>query len=422
MSYNSQTKKITAPVSIYDLQQCFKVVLKKDGVYKQSNDLGVLASLKVGETVDGWEVASREDVNPWAKCKPIKAPFVRPLDTAANEQANYGFGLKVLKASTAQALATALQSAYNDNNYKYKGVFTGVEYDRPVGGETSPYRLTDFDGYDHAAYLLAALDDQSGNSYFIVATYGQQIDLTASVLEDKALPDDSAALRVYDNFYLTDGTRETLTILDPVAHANTAAGSVISQALSGFRRGVILSTIYNGTIGNSSAFTGSIPWRTDSSLASTYGSRRGDGADVLVSEFYSNANGTMFYLIPEMTYISKCKLRWLFGGYTNIDPNTNKAEIFVSVDANPDDFHSLWFDFQLKVTENDDWETVRRYRIKDSGQAAAEYDVVTNWNGGTSVIENVYDMSSVPTYSGIRLRVCGSTTTYGTQDYYVSEE
>lgn len=77
-------------VSIADLQQCFAVVIEAtiagQTVRKLSGDLGVHCALKTGDTftVDGvtWRVASRRDVNLWARYRPI------PCADSANNTPN----------------------------------------------------------------------------------------------------------------------------------------------------------------------------------------------------------------------------------------------------------------------------------------------------------------------------------------------
>lgn len=84
MAYNSNTGEITAPVSIYDLQQCFGTVIEGtvDGqtVRELACDLGVICRMKTGDTftVDGvtWRVVSRSEINRWAKYKPVSLPTI----------------------------------------------------------------------------------------------------------------------------------------------------------------------------------------------------------------------------------------------------------------------------------------------------------------------------------------------------------
>lgn len=76
MAYDASTGIITAPVSIDDIKQCFQVLLQKtvSGTTTQgySCDLGTIIGANTGDTVDGLSVASRRDINMWAKFKPVR--------------------------------------------------------------------------------------------------------------------------------------------------------------------------------------------------------------------------------------------------------------------------------------------------------------------------------------------------------------
>ena len=75
MAYDSTTKIIKAPVSIYDIANLFQVLLKKtvSGAVqtKYSMDDGTIIKSSVGDTIDGWTVDSRAEINKWAKFKPV---------------------------------------------------------------------------------------------------------------------------------------------------------------------------------------------------------------------------------------------------------------------------------------------------------------------------------------------------------------
>ena len=146
--YNLTTKIITAPVSIYDLQRCVPVTLRRTntstGEVEQasSNDLGVLCSAIVGQTIpsqDGhgnWTVFSRVPINMWARYKPILYASVIPLTSAQWNAQRHG----VDRSSVLPLLDT--------NGRLNHDVWT---YSRPTGGIASPYRMTDFVRYYHFA-------------------------------------------------------------------------------------------------------------------------------------------------------------------------------------------------------------------------------------------------------------------------------
>lgn len=163
MAYDPNTKIITAPVGIADLQQCFAVRIEAnvtiDGQTKTINvlsgDIGVNCALETGDTFIAdytyrdalgthvipnvtWTVVSRNEINKWAKYKPVRYNLIRPLTD--NEFAHQTFienGVTVntyygLKISQHVATLSALLHQ------------TTYDYYKPIGGADSPYRLTDF--------------------------------------------------------------------------------------------------------------------------------------------------------------------------------------------------------------------------------------------------------------------------------------
>lgn len=111
MSYNSTTGVISAPVSIRDVQLAL------------GNSSGDLKTL-----------CTAPSVNPWSWKKPL----------------NYN----VLFASDA---VLKMQSGYKSSQYATGfGAIQVLTYDPPVGGITSPYRLLDFNGYNHIAPAYSA--------------------------------------------------------------------------------------------------------------------------------------------------------------------------------------------------------------------------------------------------------------------------
>ena len=164
MAYNPTTMIISAPVSIYDLQRAVPVTLRRTNSNTgqvetvSSNDLGVLCAAVVGDTIpanDGygsWTVISRIKINMWARYKPMKRNKIGPLETSDRVAANYGitniptwininkmanlwFGIDT---SSTNAPDCGLQA-----DYWY--------YERPTGGNSSQYRLTDFSEYPVSA-------------------------------------------------------------------------------------------------------------------------------------------------------------------------------------------------------------------------------------------------------------------------------
>lgn len=135
MSYNSSTGIISAPVSIADV---------KSALGASSNDLATLCK--------------HANINKWAKYKPISVGIIRRL--VYSEITNAKFGLTpaqnaLLKqysdgsTGTAVANSTILENILNAN--------ADWEYNRPSGGTSSPYRLTDF---------YAPADNDSSYGYY----------------------------------------------------------------------------------------------------------------------------------------------------------------------------------------------------------------------------------------------------------------
>lgn len=150
--------KITAPVSIDDVKNCFGL---------SSNDLGTLIK--------------NANINVWAKYKPTVYPSPFPDDWYRGRDGNYGLNITVdNKVSTVANLV----AQYSKTNNGY-----GTLYKRPTGGSSAPYRLGDFRGYNHNAnpelrdYLsVTQLTRESAHeltvAYNAITTDGDQISYT----------------------------------------------------------------------------------------------------------------------------------------------------------------------------------------------------------------------------------------------------
>lgn len=108
---------IIKPVSIADVQTA-------TGCHSK-NDVGGLCT--------------SDAINKWAKYKPVSRPVLRPL-TEEERKGTGGTG----EYYGLQCTLTQITISPELHN-------VGFEYIRPTGGISSPYRLSDFDGYDHAA-------------------------------------------------------------------------------------------------------------------------------------------------------------------------------------------------------------------------------------------------------------------------------
>ena len=119
MGYNNGS--IFAPVSIHDVQQVLG---------SGSTDLGTLCRLA--------------NINKWARYKPynynaIGAAFRPSASDTISKLAGIMFGLTVPQHASLSDMNVAV---VNEQSY---WSYTG----KPVGGQQSPYRLTDFEGYQH---------------------------------------------------------------------------------------------------------------------------------------------------------------------------------------------------------------------------------------------------------------------------------
>lgn len=107
---------ITRPVSIADVQKTLGVT---------ANDVGSLCT--------------SDAINKWAKYKPVSRAKLIPL-TEEERKGTGGTG----EYYGLQCTLTQITISPEIHN-------VGFEYIRPTGGISSPYRLSDFEGYDHAA-------------------------------------------------------------------------------------------------------------------------------------------------------------------------------------------------------------------------------------------------------------------------------
>lgn len=168
-------------ISIDDLKRCFQVKMSKVIDHKTekrySCDLGAIIKLIVGNKINGWEIESRQDINMWAKFKPVKSSNNFPIntsptasspkntypllkdksgggklpewdtslgfqwwrDTVDNNVTPCLYGIKPVKATMIERL---LDQYLNGSEWTY---FT------PIGGDNYPYRILDFLNYNHLA-------------------------------------------------------------------------------------------------------------------------------------------------------------------------------------------------------------------------------------------------------------------------------
>lgn len=212
---------ITAPVSIYDVMQAVPVTLSAivggTTVYASSNDVGVLCGGQVGDTITGtytdpttgtvttnvtWTIVSRVNINIWSIYKPVdntalhymgqwdstnntwKSPsasgFTPSTPWWMGKGASWKYGLTPFYVSgSPSAKLPQLISKYNEADDD----LNGWTYNRPTGGLTSPYRLTDFAGYNHRAQALA--ENFMVSNPLVIST-NQEATLTATMMYSAA--------------------------------------------------------------------------------------------------------------------------------------------------------------------------------------------------------------------------------------------
>lgn len=180
MSYSPGASMITAPVSIRDVQRCVPVSLQRTNSSTNqtervsSNDLGVLCGSKIGDTVpasDGkgnWTVQWRTEINKWAKYKPVKfkpATGIKLDVMTAENWISVNYGITDIPTWTRMDYMSTFMFSSNrrslSNTYWPECDRTRTPtpaladeywaYDRPTGGVSGPYRLTDFKDYYHLA-------------------------------------------------------------------------------------------------------------------------------------------------------------------------------------------------------------------------------------------------------------------------------
>lgn len=396
MSYNPNTKTINAPVSVYDVQQALST---------GDHDVGTLC-VNTG-------------INSWAKCKPISAPnIVRALDYSIAEQVtNYHCGLSVVSDTRDfNYFFQAVRASLTNPAYKRNNVYTAVKYDKPTGTILSPYRLSDFDGYRHDAYLDAIINDGSQDPS-ISPVYSQaiQIDLRGTV-ENKPLPNDSTKLAYYvDHMSSTSqiAARPNLHILD-IIQWQLSTGVVLSN----LRRGMLI--MRADSTSTYKWATGTIPWASDPDWSSTFGSA--SGTSVWVIEFYTTANyagGTenrtgQFFCIPEFSYVTKCITNANFAGsYPECNPNTNMIGVIYSCDAPVSTFDELFIDLEIEY-QSGTWDRINPPTITVKNYAGTNVQ---------STYENILSIDSTNRGKNMRIRIYGKLSgSANTTTFYYSEE
>lgn len=244
---------IQAPVSIADVQSVVPVIIQGtvNGTVMRiiSGDVGVLCSAKAGDTfrapitVSGttysnvlWTVVARVDINIWAKFKPVhllnKKETQDQWDAANSKWKNsatwmHGSPLagyatnKYGLAARSYGTIEEVIAKYGDND-----PMNGWVYNRPLGGSSSPYRLTDFAGYAHGAsdfadnFFCGAVRTNPGNlqdhSTRVTATFMFSPETDYAINPENILGEGSYYFGVIlvkgnSKFYFTGGNKTTVS-------------------------------------------------------------------------------------------------------------------------------------------------------------------------------------------------------------------
>lgn len=132
MSYSNGLVRVTGAndgVSVRDVQRALGV---------GSGDVGTLCK--------------HANVNKWAKYKPIKLAQVKPVIESGRQDRNYGI-INIPTWTYLSRMATFLfgnRGSVATNTYPSCGYSSSIvywDYEKPTGGASSPYRLTDFSEY-----------------------------------------------------------------------------------------------------------------------------------------------------------------------------------------------------------------------------------------------------------------------------------
>lgn len=94
-------------------------------------------------------LCTHENINMWARYKPVKLSQISPLDTPTRRNINYGLESISVHGQSFGTFFNAVKSMImSTGNQGYKW---GVKYNKPEGGAASPYRLSDFADKDNVS-------------------------------------------------------------------------------------------------------------------------------------------------------------------------------------------------------------------------------------------------------------------------------
>lgn len=148
MAYNSSEQKIFAPVSINSI---------KIALGNSSNDLG--------------ELCQAATINKFSRHKPVAYASVKPIGfgygSETNEAETVGHGLTIEDVVHGNSGASSQQRA----GYIEDAAANDWVYTKPSGGISQPFRMTDFNKYDHMAVpFIQVVYPQGGWQHIVGST------------------------------------------------------------------------------------------------------------------------------------------------------------------------------------------------------------------------------------------------------------
>ena len=144
-----------------------------------SNCLRDFRRNKKGE-IDLGMMCTSPQITVWPKFKPVRFPSYKVLTEEDMRDVNYGIDFSNAHDDTRQGL---IQKAINSNGE--------YGYLRPRGGESEPFRLLDFNGYNHNAeppYRYTVEHQKGSADGWLDISLAPKADLTLSDLDPTELP------------------------------------------------------------------------------------------------------------------------------------------------------------------------------------------------------------------------------------------
>lgn len=288
MSYSNGKISETDPVTVTDVQTALS---------SQSKDVGTLCA--------------SPSVNLWAKYKPVALVGIAPLRTSAWWKGTSGkCGMDITTYTSLNSLFSALSG----------GVFAWGR-EQVTGGFTAPYRLLDFQGYNHLAEN--PVGEIGGTSYTISSgRITIQYDMAVVGSDNLTLSDIEINGDSLDEYYLGvycyGGTGTTSSFYCTAAQPFTSSTDM-SIEIDG------LTDSYVGTYTVIPFFSSVRLTLNGQAQAGTFLSANKQGVQITI-----NGTGTLFYLVAMGNWADAqfSSIEWSVFGYNN---NSSAVSLSYSV-------------------------------------------------------------------------------------------